>query len=953
MKSTKALAILVSVLLSLSLVSPAFAEEYTLGLDDEETSEELSRSSEDISSENPQSLDSRSSAESGEFETEVFDSDALPDAGISSQELMLDADEYTVEYTQVDTSTEVKVGLPNSASLKALTTVDSITIEATMSYGGETTRAISYTKALAEIDDFDPVFTMDFTTYGKFSVTAKFYKDGALVKTGATSTFGVVADEYNIAPVSATLPVTFFSLSLWGSDSIRYASDGTVVPTILLMERPNAYNWDNLPEGVYGLPYITEAELSYQPGNFTVASNLFREHSAAMNAYVADLYELSPSAKFNVYIVDHYVGLAQSIIYANKIPTSQYTLTILSDGSFSYSNFTKVYGDSNPTATHQALMDEWNIAKTEAYTTGLVKEGYKLNDPNRSVYAAVDADPNASWWIARASNLVTNGDGGAFGVAARSNPKVKQFNISQKLTSLQGEGAAAVQEFKALYNFSDSYFSEAEENGKEVMLFLGTTVWLEKGDFSDYARFVMAHCGDDYQYYYKGHPGTPTEFYPEKQEELELLGITDVDSSIAAELILFFYPELSLSGYTSSTYASMTDPDMAKGLFRLTKAQALADTTSNYSMMDFYISPVTSSTDAKIRELCKPFDNNYLVEFSDSALATSDYTLAIWNSTTSTINYYLLDGESYLLVRSIQAGGRYIDGGVYTIESRIAPGKVIDIAGASTADRSNAQIYDNNESTAQTFQINHVGDGYYTIQNIKSRKMLDVAGASASSGTNVQQYSDNKTDAQKWKLQATGDSDGSYYLVSKCNGLYLDQQWGGTLNETNLWVYTGNFTDAQKFVLNKITPIKSDSTAFTIGSKLSPSIALDISKASKEPMGNAQIYQRNATEAQVFDFVYDASTGYYTIVNRGSGMALDVAGASTASGANVWQYTRNGTDAQRWRIRMVDENTYTIYSATGGGCCLDISGARTENYTNVQVYRANNTDAQKWTLEAL
>lgn len=953
MRFSKPLAVLLSVALMFSFVSPAFAEELLVQPADDEINEVIEPgSSEDANGSddadegtNPEELEN---LEEGNLEPEV-----AIDPQTFDEELDLMAGEYAVAYSQNPGTTEVVVSLPNIVALKALGAVDSVTIEATMNYGGKITRNVKLEKPLVEINDSDPTFTVDFTTYGKFSVAAKFYSGASLVKTESTPKFGVVADEYNIAPVSASLPVAFFSLSLWGADNIRYDNSGTVVPTIMLMERPAAYNWDSLPEGVYGLPYLTEAEVAYQPADFDTASRLFRTNTEAMDAYVADLYDLNPSAKFNVYLVDYYVGLAQSIIYANKIPETQYTLNVLSDGSFSYAKFTSVYSGANPSATHQDLINKWNTAKAAAYSSGQVSSGFKINGPNSSLYAAVDADPNASWWIARASNLVTNDDGGAFGTTARSNPKVRQISIAQKLTSLQNEGATAIQEFKALYNFSDTYFSEAQKNGKEVMLFLGTTVWNENGDFSDYARFVMAHCGDDYQYYYKGHPGTPTDFYPEKQEELELLGITDVDSSIAAELILFFYPDLYLSGYTSSTYASMTDADMAKGLFRLTKTEALSDTSSNYSMMDFFISPVTTNTDSKIRALCKQNDNNFLVEFSDAELQTVDYSIAIWNSTTSTITYYLLENGSYKLVRTVQAGGSFIDGGVYTIESKSAVGKALDIAGASTANAANVQIYDNNQSLAQTFRLNHAGGGYYTIQNAKSGKMLDVQGASTTPGANVWQYDSNKTDAQRWKLVPTGDSDGSYYVVSKCNGLYLDQQWGGTGNGTNIWVYTGNSSNAQKFVFKKITPLLGESGSFTIGSALSPSITLDVTGASKANGANVQIYRKNATDAQIFDLAYDASTGYYTIKNRASGKALDVMGAGFTSGTNVWQYTSNNSSAQKWRIKMVGSGYYVLYSATGGGCCLDIAGASTNNSTNVQIYAPNGTNAQKWCFDAI
>ena len=58
----------------------------------------------------------------------------------------------------------------------------------------------------------------------------------------------------------------------------------------------------------------------------------------------------------------------------------------------------------------------------------------------------------------------------------------------------------------------------------------------------------MTYYGNEYAYY-KGHPNTPTGLWPSKQDQLRSLGITDIDSSVAAELILFFNPEVAPSGY--------------------------------------------------------------------------------------------------------------------------------------------------------------------------------------------------------------------------------------------------------------------------------------------------------------------------------------------------------------------------------------------------------------------
>jgi len=92
------------------------------------------------------------------------------------------------------------------------------------------------------------------------------------------------------------------------------------------------------------------------------------------------------------------------------------------------------------------------------------------------------------------------------------------------------------------------------------MIILGT--WQTgEANFKEYVEATMAYYGhEDYIYYYKGHPRNPTPTVDGKMEYLNSLGLTDVDSTIAAELLFFYYPELLLcTGYDSSTYESLTN----------------------------------------------------------------------------------------------------------------------------------------------------------------------------------------------------------------------------------------------------------------------------------------------------------------------------------------------------------------------------------------------------------
>lgn len=368
--------------------------------------------------------------------------------------------------------------------------------------------------------------------------------------------------------------------------------------------------------------------------------------------YVAALYQINPNAKFHLYVNDITCSLVHRMIYANKIPEGNYSITLLSDGTATYVFTNDAFNVSDPASKNQTLIDQWNSAKTAEYKTGTVSAGYSgYHDHWDSMYALLSIEPGTEWWMTR-TNLFTSGDNNAFASTIATDPGVKKKNVATMLNGVSAKGEQTVQELKALYNFNDGYFTDAEAQGKKAMMLLGTYVYLEK-DFEEYASLTETMFGDGYKYYYKGHPNTPTALWPEKQRQLDLLDIEDIDSSVAAELILFFNPSLNLSGYSSSTYNSTT-ADAAGGLWGQTKAQALSPTSSiDYSIMDWFATPISNSQNSAYQSLCAPGESSYLVEFSDSILQTADYNFAVYSYTRNTLSYYKTTSEgTYKLVRT-------------------------------------------------------------------------------------------------------------------------------------------------------------------------------------------------------------------------------------------------------------------------------------------------------------
>lgn len=125
--------------------------------------------------------------------------------------------------------------------------------------------------------------------------------------------------------------------------------------------------------------------------------------------------------------------------------------------------------------------------------------------------------------------------------------------------------------------------------------------------------------------------------------------------------------------------------------------------------------------------------------------------------------------------------------------------KALDIKNGSSQNGANCQIYDQNGSDAQSFNIKPKDD-CYIIYNVKSGKVLDVDNGIAENGRNVQQYEYNGTSAQLWWIET--NEDGTYTIVSRINGNYvLDISNADNANGTNVQIWERNGTSAQKFFL--------------------------------------------------------------------------------------------------------------------------------------------------------
>ncbi len=147
---------------------------------------------------------------------------------------------------------------------------------------------------------------------------------------------------------------------------------------------------------------------------------------------------------------------------------------------------------------------------------------------------------------------------------------------------------------------------------------------------------------------------------------------------------------------------------------------------------------------------------------------------------------------------TLNSSSDVVPNGTYFIRMAKNSGFVLDVDSGSKANGANVQVYSNNDSTAQKWDLTRNADGTYTICSAVSGKALDVANGSAVSGANVQQYEKNGSKAQKWYISYR---DGGFVITSALNSkLVLNVDSGRTENGANVAIATSSDShDAQRF----------------------------------------------------------------------------------------------------------------------------------------------------------
>ncbi|MCI8760757.1 MAG: hypothetical protein HFJ34_06590 [Clostridia bacterium] len=176
----------------------------------------------------------------------------------------------------------------------------------------------------------------------------------------------------------------------------------------------------------------------------------------------------------------------------------------------------------------------------------------------------------------------------------------------------------------------------------------------------------------------------------------------------------------------------------------------------------------------------------------------------------------------------------------------------------------------------------------------------------------------------------------------------LDIQGGSKTSGTNVQLYDYNASDAQVW---NITYLKDG--YYTISSQINHELVLDVSYGAKENGTNVQVYSNNNSIAQQW-LIKETGDGYYYLISKCNNLNLDIVAAQTMNGTNIQMYQGNGTRAQKFKLdkldRTIEDGNYVIRSALDNNKVLDVEYGSKTSGTNVQLYDYNGSNAQIWNI---
>jgi endoglucanase len=216
-------------------------------------------------------------------------------------------------------------------------------------------------------------------------------------------------------------------------------------------------------------------------------------------------------------------------------------------------------------------------------------------------------------------------------------------------------------------------------------------------------------------------------------------------------------------------------------------------------------------------------------------------------------------------------GGTTVPNGTYRIVARHS-GKVLGVAGGSTADGADITQYTNSGSTNQQWTVTSLGDGTYSIRAVHSGKSMDLSGYSTADGGDINQYTYSGAANQRWRITSVGS--GYFHIISNHSSKCIDVVGASTTDGTAINQWTCGTGTNQSFQFVSVS--STSSTA-------SMTQALEQDNTSVYPNPSTNSF----TLSQPGTFTYSISNGSGRVLESGKSTDRVAIGRGLPSGLFV------------------------------------------------------------------
>ena len=439
--------------------------------------------------------------------------------------------------------------------------------------------------------------------------------------------FKIPAKEILFAAFPATLDSLLFSLNIFN------ITKNFSCPIYVFLMRYRMWNWTNLPENVFLFDILDEN--NYQKFNYYRILD-------KLKIWVNQIYQLNNSTLFNLFINDYHTYVIPICLFANNIPPENYKIYMLSDGTGSYLAFNKIFNDkdtyiqnyNNMKNKYYVFRDY--IRKRKSYDKdSRYSKNINYRDLRSYAYIILKEENNTFWWLTKIEGAFAPNNSQVL-QELLNNPNIEEKNINSLFKSLDKEQKEII---KDLFDLNSNFFEEAYKQNKSVMLIIGTHANVEKNLY-DYCLTTQLFYKDNYIYYYKAHPSTPIEDDQKKINNLKNISVLFVDSNIPFEMILYFNPNISCSGYYSSSFLEVGKQNL-KSLFGQYKQEG-----EYYDKFDYFCQYIKNN-DKKYGQYLNGNNDGTVLEINNNKLIDFKYDFGIYLKNNKSIVYYK-NNETFL-----------------------------------------------------------------------------------------------------------------------------------------------------------------------------------------------------------------------------------------------------------------------------------------------------------------